>query len=125
MYLLLQIVDRVYNSLVDNGMLDNTIIVFASDNGGQAIGGGASNWPLRGMKVSHTFYLRQGRYSSCPFNHFLLSLLIKVSYAVWAVDFKSEVEYDLRGCLEYVVASKAVKKGPKPYKPYANGNVGN
>ena len=46
-----QIVDRVYNSLADAGMLDNTIIVFASDNGGQSIAGGASNWPLRGMKV--------------------------------------------------------------------------
>ena len=43
--------DRVYNSLADAGMLDNTIIVFASDNGGQSIAGGASNWPLRGMKV--------------------------------------------------------------------------
>ncbi len=44
------IVDRVYNALSDKGLLENTIIVFASDNGGQAKSAGASNWPLRGGK---------------------------------------------------------------------------
>jgi arylsulfatase A-like enzyme len=46
------IVDNVYTSLETAGILDNTIIVFASDNGGQASSGGASNWPLRGQKMT-------------------------------------------------------------------------
>ncbi len=39
----------VKQSLADAGVLDNTIVVFTSDNGGQA-NTGASNWPLRGGK---------------------------------------------------------------------------
>lgn len=41
-------------TLEDNNMLENTVIVFSSDNGGQALSGGASNYPLRGNKA--TFY---------------------------------------------------------------------
>ena len=29
-----------------------------------------------------------------------------VTYAVWAIDFKSDFRFDLRGCLEAMVASK-------------------
>ncbi len=44
------IVGETVAALNDAGMLDNTVIVYASDNGGQSKSGGASNWPLRGMK---------------------------------------------------------------------------
>jgi len=48
-------VQRVYTSLDDNGLIDNSVIIFASDNGAQAEGsqmGAGSNFPLRGSKGS-------------------------------------------------------------------------
>ncbi len=43
-------IGRVKTALSDKGMLDETVIVFASDNGGQPVAGAASNEPLRGGK---------------------------------------------------------------------------
>ncbi|CAG5126095.1 unnamed protein product, partial [Candidula unifasciata] len=46
-------VGAVYSALTDSGLLDNTIIIFSSDNGGPANGmedSASSNWPLRGSK---------------------------------------------------------------------------
>lgn len=48
-------VKRVYTSLDNNGLMDNSVIIFASDNGAQAEGsqmGAGSNFPLRGSKGS-------------------------------------------------------------------------
>ncbi|RXG59692.1 Arylsulfatase B, partial [Armadillidium vulgare] len=48
-------VGRVIKALQDNNMLDNSIVVFTTDNGGDSSGhsgGAASNWPLRGTKNS-------------------------------------------------------------------------
>lgn len=42
-------IGRVYQSLEKNGQLENTLIIFASDNGGQA-DAGANNKPHRGAK---------------------------------------------------------------------------
>ena len=39
-----------------------------------------------------------------------LRCFFRVAYVVWAINFKSEVRSNLRGCLEAVVASKAVKR---------------
>jgi len=47
-------VGRIYSALSDAGILDNTIIVFTTDNGGPANGfdfNYASNYPLRGVKA--------------------------------------------------------------------------
>ena len=44
---------QIYNALNDAEMLENSIIIFTTDNGGPANGFGgnfASNFPLRGMK---------------------------------------------------------------------------
>lgn len=44
----------VVNALRQQNMLENSIIVFSTDNGGPAEGfnlNAASNWPLRGVKV--------------------------------------------------------------------------
>ena len=46
-------VGTIYDTLRDSGMLDNSIIVFTTDNGGPANGydgNAASNFPLRGIK---------------------------------------------------------------------------
>ena len=40
----------IVSALDEVGMLDNTVIVFSSDNGGQPNAGGANNYPLRGAK---------------------------------------------------------------------------
>ncbi len=42
-------IGKVYKALIDNGQLENTLIIFASDNGGQA-DAGANNKPFRGAK---------------------------------------------------------------------------
>ena len=43
-------VQKIKEALATKGILDNSIIIFASDNGGQPIAGGANNLPLRGGK---------------------------------------------------------------------------
>jgi len=43
-------VGKIVSTLNDMDMLNNTIIVFSTDNGGPS--GGPSNWPLRGLKGS-------------------------------------------------------------------------
>lgn len=45
----------IESNLIDSGIMDNSILIFASDNGGQAEGsqmGAGSNFPLRGSKGS-------------------------------------------------------------------------
>ncbi|XP_013412440.1 arylsulfatase J [Lingula anatina] len=44
-------VANIHQALEDNGMLDNTVIVFSSDNGGSPLVGG-NNGPLKGIKGS-------------------------------------------------------------------------
>jgi arylsulfatase B len=47
-----QCVGEVVAALGDRGMLNNSIIIFSTDNGGPAAGfnlNAASNWPLRGV----------------------------------------------------------------------------
>ena len=43
----------MFDALDDMGMMDNTLVVIASDNGGCPSGGG-SNFPFRGFK--HTLF---------------------------------------------------------------------
>ena len=45
-------IGRVVKALEENNMLENSIIVFTTDNGGPAGGfnsNAASNWPLKGV----------------------------------------------------------------------------
>ena len=44
------VIGNVITALESSGMIDNTILVFSSDNGGQPTVGGANNYPLRGGK---------------------------------------------------------------------------
>lgn len=49
------VVERVESSLIEQGLMNNTILVYASDNGAQCEGsqmGAGSNFPLRGSKGS-------------------------------------------------------------------------
>jgi arylsulfatase A-like enzyme len=48
-------VGAVYQALEESGMLNNTLIIFSTDNGGPSNGdedNPASNWPLRGTKMT-------------------------------------------------------------------------
>lgn len=45
-------VGQVLNAIEENGLADNTIVIFFSDNGGEIRGGVTSNYPLRDGKVS-------------------------------------------------------------------------
>ena len=47
-------VGRVVRALAEHGMLQDTVIVFTTDNGGPAAGfdlNHASNWPLKGVSL--------------------------------------------------------------------------
>lgn len=46
------VIAQIKDALEANNMLDNSIIIFTSDNGGQPMRGGANNLPLRGGKNS-------------------------------------------------------------------------
>lgn len=51
-------VGKVVESLKKNGMLENTIIMFYSDNGAPTTGlfqNSGSNYPLRGVRFSNFF----------------------------------------------------------------------
>ena len=43
-------IGRIVQTLEDTKMINNTLIVFTTDNGGNVLAGG-NNFPLRGSKV--------------------------------------------------------------------------
>ncbi|KAH7943432.1 hypothetical protein HPB52_008158 [Rhipicephalus sanguineus] len=48
-------VGKLFETLQEAGMLDNSVVLFSSDNGGTPFGDHSSrsfNWPLRGLKMS-------------------------------------------------------------------------
>jgi arylsulfatase A-like enzyme len=71
LYLMDQSMETVQQSLVDNNMMDNTYVIFISDNGGCVFGGG-KNGPLRGSKGA----LFEG---GVKVNSFIYSPLLKLS----------------------------------------------
>ena len=52
-------VGAVVTTLKERGMMENSIIIFTSDNGGPAGGfdqNAASNWPLRGVSTAVSLF---------------------------------------------------------------------
>ncbi|XP_057307956.1 arylsulfatase J-like isoform X1 [Hydractinia symbiolongicarpus] len=65
-------IGQIYKALKKRGMLDNSIIIFTSDNGGPANGlnkNWATNYPLRGAKT--TVYEGGVRAAACVYSKFL------------------------------------------------------
>ena len=48
-------IGRIVQTLEDTKMIDNTLIVFTTDNGGNVLAGGI-NFPLRGSKVLTSYF---------------------------------------------------------------------
>ena len=68
-------VGRVAAALQESGLLQNSIIVFTTDNGGPAASfdyNAASNWPLRGVS-SEFVGAHQAVLSLCNYSHLLAS----------------------------------------------------
>jgi len=73
-------IGEVVAELENNGMMENTVIIFTSDNGGQSKVG-ASNYPFRGNK---SYFYEGGkkttnRYTSIVFLIGILSLHVNES----------------------------------------------
>jgi len=70
-------IGEVVTELANNGMMENTVIIFTSDNGGQSKFG-ASNYPYRGNK---SYFYEGGKKTTnrCTYKNFpinILSLLV-------------------------------------------------
>ena len=50
-----EIFGTIIKTLEENEMLENSVIIFSSDNGGNSGSGGASNFPLNGNKGTFLF----------------------------------------------------------------------
>lgn len=61
-------IGTIIRKLEESNMMQETVIVFSTDNGGQALSGGASNYPLRGNKGTY--------YEAGQQQHFSVSLLL-------------------------------------------------
>lgn len=48
-----EILGEVIEELQVNGMYEDSVLIFSSDNGGNSNSGGASNFPLRGNKGTY------------------------------------------------------------------------
>lgn len=68
-------VGSIIKSLDNNGMLENSIVLFASDNGAPAddpvwgYGNSGSNWPLRGVCYNYNIITMKQKKTQSYFKH--------------------------------------------------------
>lgn len=93
-------IGKVYKALADNGQLENTLIIFASDNGGQA-DAGANNKPFRGAKqnmyeggicVPGGFYWKGTLQPAVTENFVMLSDIFPTLCALTGVSVNHEID---------------------------------
>ena len=67
-------IGEIVDKLKTSGIYNNSLIVFTTDNGGQALYG-ASNWPLRGNKGSYYEGGKRSKFVLQSFFDFLVLFL--------------------------------------------------
>ena len=81
LYKLDESVGKVVQGLKENNMLQDSIIVFTTDNGGPASGfnqNAASNYPLKGVCMIKFIYLEKAT-KFCEISTLLLSYVVSAS----------------------------------------------
>ena len=119
-------VENMYNALDERGVVDNSYIIFASDNGGCPSGGGR-NYPLRGTKGSlfeggvhvesfiYSPTLLKAASGSTYSNLFHVSDWFPTMLAMTGIAYMPSTAYALDGVSHYESLLEDGTDSPRPY----------